>query len=98
SHLPVLYMVRGGMAVGGAFGSPSRVGVAVAVSHEVAGALRAVGETEADQRLDPRQPAKLAELVNPHIAGINAPPDLVRERRAPVTVANAFLPAVFTGV
>src|ERR1043165_8895439 len=67
ANLPITDAIGRAMDVDRAFGAPGCSGVAVAVLDQISGALRAVGETQADQRLRADQFTELAELINAYV-------------------------------
>src|SRR5262249_98568 len=98
AELPVLDLVRLGVAVGRAPGAPGGVFRPVAILDQVRRAGGPVGEAHADQRLGPDKLAELAEFADADVIGVDPPPVRVRERDAAVAVADARLPAVGAGV
>src|SRR5436190_11990245 len=98
SYLPISHTVGLRVAVLCALCPPRSSGLAVAVLDQVSGALRAVGEAEANQWLGIHQLAKLAKFVNANIVGIQPSPDFIWKGRASMAVANPIFPAIFSGI
>src|SRR5262249_49192911 len=94
TQLPVLNAVRRQMPVDRSLCSPNGVRLSVAILDQISGALRAIGEADADQRFGAGQFAELAELINTDVVGIDPSPIFVKPRLTQITVADALFPMV----